>query len=117
MYGCSGYNSKMETGGTQFTKEQDEPAAANPATKSLLSLPSMNRCLLTLLLSSVLHLGNPVLCKADILERWTTNQVTTNGMGFSQLIYANGLFVAAGSYSDYGGIYTSADGFNWVSRY
>jgi hypothetical protein len=115
--GSSEREPNMESSETQFPKEQTEAAIANAASRSLVSLPTMNRCLLAFLLSSVLHLGIPFLSKAAILDRWTTNQVTTNGIGFTQLLYANGVFVAAGWYSDWGGIYTSTDGLNWVFRY
>jgi len=38
-------------------------------------------------------------------------------MGFTQVVYGNGCFVAAGWYSDYGGFYSSPDGLHWAFQY
>ncbi len=53
---------------------------------------------------------------ADALDNWTTNQVSTNWFGLSHVAYGNGRYVAAGSWSDYGAILSSEDGFNWTLR-
>src|SRR3954469_19234334 len=53
---------------------------------------------------------------ADILEHWTVQQVSTNRFGLDSVVYGNGQFVAAGSYSDYGAIISSPDGYHWIVR-
>jgi hypothetical protein len=55
--------------------------------------------------------------KADVLDAWTTNQLTTNSFGFHHVAYGNGIYVAVGEWSDSGGFYASADGFNWSLQY
>ena len=55
--------------------------------------------------------------EADVLDTWTTNQITTNGFGFQRVVYGNGIYVAVGESSDYGGFYTSTDGSHWTLQY
>jgi hypothetical protein len=53
---------------------------------------------------------------ANAFGNWTTNQVSTNRFGLTSVVYGNGCYVAAGSFSDYGAIVSSEDGFNWTVR-
>jgi hypothetical protein len=53
--------------------------------------------------------------KSDILDNWTTN-VVSNNAGMDCIVYANGLYVAFGEYSDYGVILTSEDSQRWTLR-
>jgi hypothetical protein len=55
--------------------------------------------------------------RADVLDNWTTNQITTNSFGLNHVVYGNNIFVAVGEESDSGGFYTSADGFHWTLQY
>ena len=50
---------------------------------------------------------------ADVLNNWTTNQLSTNRFGLFSVVYGNERYVAAGSYSDYGVIVSSQDGLHW----
>ena len=54
--------------------------------------------------------------RGDVLEYWTTNQITTNHFGLSHVAYGNGRYVAVGDYSDSGGVYSSDDGLSWTFR-
>jgi hypothetical protein len=54
---------------------------------------------------------------ADVLDNWTTNQITTNSFGMKYVVYGNGCYVAVGEQGDGGVIYSSADGFIWTLRY
>ena len=62
--------------------------------------------------------------RADIMDTWTTNRVTTNtfssGFGdtnFLHVVYGNGIYVATADHGDGGSIFTSPDGFNWTMRF
>ena len=55
--------------------------------------------------------------RADVLDNWTTNQITTNSFGFHHVVYGNGIYVAVGEAGDSGGFYTSADGLHWTLQY
>ncbi len=55
------------------------------------------------------------LLRSEILEHWNTNLVSTYA-GMNYLVYADGRYVAFGSYSDYGVIFTSEDGKSWTLR-
>lgn len=55
--------------------------------------------------------------RADVLDHWTTNQITTNSFGLRHVVYGNGRYVAVGEFLDDGGIYTSEDGLNWTLRF
>jgi len=55
--------------------------------------------------------------RADVLDNWTTNQITTNSFGLHHVVYGNGLYVAVGEVSDNGGFYTSGDGLSWKFQY
>jgi hypothetical protein len=55
--------------------------------------------------------------QADVLDNWTTNQITTNSFGLHHVVQGNNIFVAVGEESDSGGFYTSADGFHWTLQY
>src|SRR5262245_38867660 len=48
--------------------------------------------------------------RADVFERWNTNQVSSTNFGLSLVTYAGERFVAYGSHSDYGVILSSEDG-------
>jgi hypothetical protein len=54
--------------------------------------------------------------RADILEHWTTNQITTNSFGLDFVVYGSGRYVALGSYSDGGVILSSSDGIAWTKH-
>ena len=55
--------------------------------------------------------------QADVLDHWTTKQITTNSFGLHHVVYGNGRYVAVGEFLDAGGIYTSEDGLNWTLRF
>lgn len=71
------------------------------------------RCLLPLVLLAI-AVSN---VRADFLDNWTTNQVTTNSFGFHHIVYGNGIYVTVGEFGDSGGFYTSGDGVNWKLQY
>ncbi len=54
--------------------------------------------------------------QADVLDNWTTNQVSTNYFGLDCVVYGSNRYVAYGEYSDYGVILTSEDGKDWILR-
>jgi hypothetical protein len=65
----------------------------------------------------------PAAARADALDHWTRSQVSTNPMGYMGIMlrgiaYANGRYVAVGTYagSDTGMIQTSEDGVHWTMR-
>jgi hypothetical protein len=58
-----------------------------------------------------------VITRADVLDNWTTNQITTNSVGLKHIVYGNSLYVATGELGDGGDIYSSEDGFNWTLRF
>ena len=53
---------------------------------------------------------------AGPLDHWTTNQVSTNYFGLTEVAYGAGRYVASGSYSDYGVLLSSEDGLQWTLR-
>jgi len=55
--------------------------------------------------------------RADILDNWTTNQISTNSSGLFHIVYGNSIYVAVASSDDIGAFYTSTDGFHWVLQY
>ena len=55
--------------------------------------------------------------RADVLDNWTTNQISTNAAAFHHVVYGNGIYVAVGQYSDFGTFYTSVDGLHWKLQY
>ena len=67
-----------------------------------------------LLLGSIFILG---IARADVLDNWTTNQITTNSFKLNHIVYGNGRYVAAGEQGDAGGIFSSEDGSTWILRY
>src|SRR5882757_8024331 len=67
-----------------------------------------------LLLGSIFLQGN---ARADVLDNWTTNQVTTNSVALNHIVYGNGRYVAVGERGDAGGIFSSEDGLTWILRY
>ncbi len=54
---------------------------------------------------------------ADVLDNWTTNQITTNSFGINHVVYGNGIFVAVGENGDSSGYYNSTDGSHWTLAY
>jgi len=70
-----------------------------------------------LLLAGMLQVSFLTDARADVLDNWTTNQISTNTFAFHHVVYGNGIYVAVGQYSDYGGFYTSADGLHWKLQY
>jgi len=67
-------------------------------------------------LSSAFLLSFSLSTRADALDNWTTTQVSSNSFHLSNVVYANGRYVAAGGRSDGGAIMTSEDGLNWTLR-
>ena len=55
--------------------------------------------------------------RADVLDNWTTNQITTNSFGLHHVVFGNGCFVAVGESGDAGRIYTSTDGLKWTTQF
>ncbi len=55
--------------------------------------------------------------RADVLDNWTTNQITTNSFELHHVVYGNGCYVAVAEYADGGEIYSSEDGLNWTLRF
>jgi hypothetical protein len=53
--------------------------------------------------------------RADLLEHWTTNQVSST-YGLACVVYADGKYVAYGDYSDYGVLLSSEDGLTRTLR-
>jgi hypothetical protein len=53
--------------------------------------------------------------KADVLDHWTTNHVSTL-FGLRSVTYGNGRYVAVGGWSDWGAILSSEDGLTWTVR-
>src|ERR1700744_6193885 len=51
--------------------------------------------------------------RADILDHWTTNQISTNSFAMGPVIYGGHRFVTVGSSYDLAYIYSSPDGLNW----
>ena len=66
--------------------------------------------------SSAFLLSFAASTRADALDNWTSNQVSSNSFHLSNVVYANGCYVAAGGRSDGGAIMTSEDGLNWTLR-
>jgi len=75
----------------------------------LIVLPALVMCLWT-------ASGFPL--RADILDHWTTNQITTNAFGLKHVVYGNGRYVAAAEeLGAKGAIYSSEDGLTWTLRF
>jgi hypothetical protein len=55
--------------------------------------------------------------RADVLDNWATNQITTNSFELHHVVYGNGHYVAVAEYGDGGEIYSSEDGLNWTLRF
>jgi hypothetical protein len=72
---------------------------------------------LWILLGTVCLQGLDIAARADVLDNWTTNQVTTNSAALKHIAYGNGRYVAVGERGDEGDIYSSEDGVHWVLRY
>lgn len=70
-----------------------------------------------LLLAGIFQIGFLASTRADVLDNWTTNQISTNSFGLHHVVYGNGRYVAVGEAGDGGGIYTSEDGLNWTLRF
>lgn len=80
----------------------------------------MNRTHLWLFVSAIcvgifLSTSTPT-ARADALDNWTTNQVSTNLFQLNHVVYGDGRYVAAGGRSDGGAILSSEDGLNWTLR-
>lgn len=71
--------------------------------------PRISTLLATLLIIGCLK------SRADILDSWTTNLLSTTA-AMDCVVYGNGRYVAYGEVSDYGYLYSSEDGFNWTPR-
>jgi len=67
------------------------------------------------LLAGIFLGGIDITTRADVLDNWTTNQITTNSFGLRGIVYGNGRCVAVGESGDYGQIYTSTDGLSWTA--
>jgi hypothetical protein len=70
-----------------------------------------------LLLVGIFQIGFLTGTRADVLDNWTTNQISTNTFGLHHVVYGNGGYVAVGEYDEGCGIYTSSDGLNWTLCY
>lgn len=77
----------------------------------------MKRISHILLLAGIFQISFLTGAHADVLDNWTTNQISTNTFAFHHVVYGNGIYVVAGQYSDYGAFYTSADGLHWKLQY
>jgi len=77
----------------------------------------MKRICFNLLLVGIFQISFSTCARADVLDNWTTNQITTNSFGFHRVVYGNGIFVAVGESSDSSGYYTSTDGLHWKLAY
>lgn len=66
-----------------------------------------------LLMAGIFVLGTTITTRADILDRWTTNQITTN-FSLDSLVYANGLYIATAEWDDAEEILSSVDGVHWA---
>jgi len=67
-------------------------------------------------ISSAFLFSFSISVRADALDNWTTNQVSTNGFRLNCVIYGNGRYVVAGGWADGGFIMSSEDGLNWTTR-
>jgi hypothetical protein len=74
--------------------------------------PHIKYLLIWVLLVSACSSARP-----DVLDNWTTNQISTNTADFHHIVYGNGIYVVVGQYSDYGAFYTSVDGLHWKLQY
>lgn len=84
-----------------------------------MSLPKLNRRSVGVMKwtgATVLALLLTEPASGAILDQWTTRQVSTNHFGLTHVLHAQGRYVAAGWYSDWGAILTSENGFDWVLR-
>jgi hypothetical protein len=77
----------------------------------------MKRISHILLLAGIFQISFLTGAHADVLDNWTTNQISTNASAFHHIVYGNGIYVAVGQYSDYGAFYTSIDGLHWKLQY
>jgi hypothetical protein len=77
----------------------------------------MRQIFCKILLATIFFIGLAVRPRADVLDKWTTNQVTTNSFGFHHIVFGNGLYIAVGEAGDSGGFYTSGDGLHWMFQY
>jgi len=77
----------------------------------------MKQSCFNLLLVGIFQISFLACAHADVLDNWTTNQLTTNSFGFHHVVYGNGLYVAVGEAGDSGGFYTSGDGLHWMFQY
>ncbi|MBE0543467.1 MAG: hypothetical protein IH623_19150 [Verrucomicrobia bacterium] len=80
----------------------------------------MNRTHLGLFVSAIcvgifLSTSTPT-ARADALDNWTTNQVSTNSFQLNRVVYGGGRYVAAGGLGDGGVLMSSEDGVNWTLR-
>ena len=78
-----------------------------------MKLKLLKRCLLSWVLLAI----TSSTVRADVLDNWTTNQISTNTFAFHHIVYGNGIYVVVGQYSDYGAFYTSVDGLHWKLQY
>jgi len=77
----------------------------------------MKQTSLILLLVGIFQISFLAGARADVLDNWTTNQITTNSFGMNHIVFGNGIYVAYGAFLDFGGFYTSVDGLNWKLQY
>jgi hypothetical protein len=77
----------------------------------------MGKSLLILLWAGLFLEGFSPESRGDVLDNWTTNQITTNSFELRHVVYGNGIYVAVGEGGDGGEIYTSADGLNWALQF
>ncbi len=77
----------------------------------------MKKLSIIILLAGVFHICFPASARADVLDNWTTNQISTNIFGMHHIVYGNGLFVAVGESGDSSGYYYSTDNSHWKLAY
>ena len=69
-----------------------------------------------ILLAWIFQLSVLVSVKADPLDNWTTNQISSTN-GLYHVVYGTNCYVAVGQQGDYGAIYSSANGTDWTLRH
>ena len=77
----------------------------------------MQHNIFILLLAGIFQISFTTNARADVMDNWTTNQISTNTAAFHHIVYGNGIYVVVGQYSDYGAFYTSGDGLHWKLQY
>jgi len=77
----------------------------------------MRHLIFIVLMAGIFQINFMTGARADVMDNWTTNQISTNTAAFHHVVYGNGIYVVVGQYSDYGAFYTSTDGLHWKLQY